>query len=308
MAWGLYLGLILLIGYAVVKFEIYAILSGIAVFLLIPLLLGRTLYLATNGLFLYAFTAKLGVRLEAVEWIGLPFITAMGNQLTPFSGGMIARATYLKHSHALPYTIFLSLLTANYLVIFGSMGLIGGVTTLIFASSLAQPWPLVALFFSVTLAIFVLVCFPETRLPGENRWAKSLNTALSSWDEVRSDRLLLVRVVSYELLGVGFNACTFWIAYHALGISLPFPLALLVSLVTGFSIVISITPGNWGVQEAVVTLTSTLVGAGTEEGLAAALLIRAATLASAFTLGPVFSYVLSRRTFRDVGTISAEEQ
>lgn len=34
-------------------------------------------------------------------------------------------------------------------------------------------------------------------------------------------------------------------------------------------------------------------------GLAVALLIRAATLASAFTLGPVFSYVLSRRV---VGT------
>jgi uncharacterized membrane protein YbhN (UPF0104 family) len=274
--------------------------------MLIPLLIGRTLYLATSGLFLYAFTAKLGVRLKTVEWIGLPFITAMGNQLTPFSGGMIARATYLKHSHALPYTVFLSLLAANYLVIFGTMGLTGGITTLIFARSLAQPWPLVVLFFSITLAILMLVHFPGFRLPGENRWSKRLNAALSSWDQVRSDRRLLIRVVLYELVGIVFNAFTFWIAYRALGIFLPFPSALLVSLVTGFSIVISITPGNWGVQEAVVALTSTLVGGGTEQGLAAALLIRAATLASAFTLGPVFSYVLSRRVVRGVSSPERE--
>ena len=75
---------------------------------------------------------------------------------------------------------------------------------------------------------------------------------------------------------------------------------MLVSLVAGFSIVISITSGNWGVQESVVTLISILVGAGIEQGLAATLLIRAATLVLALTLESVFSYILMRQVAIDV--------
>ena len=69
-----------------------------------------------NGLFLKVFAAKFGMGLYFWEWFGLAMITTMGNYLTPFSGGLVARATYLKHRHAFPYAKFLTLITANYLI------------------------------------------------------------------------------------------------------------------------------------------------------------------------------------------------
>jgi hypothetical protein len=64
---------------------------------------------------------------------------------------------------------------------------------------------------------------------------------------------------------------------------------------TSFSLLVRITPGNLGIQEAVVSLSSGLLGIGTGQGLLVSLLIRVATMIPTFTLGPVFSFLLTRK-------------
>jgi uncharacterized membrane protein YbhN (UPF0104 family) len=59
-------------------------------------------------------------------------------------------------------------------------------------------------------------------------------------------------------------------------------------------VLINITPGNLGVQEAVTSLAAAILGAGADMGLLAALIVRAVTIVSAFALGPFFSYLLSK--------------
>jgi uncharacterized membrane protein YbhN (UPF0104 family) len=95
-------------------------------------------------------------------------------------------------------------------------------------------------------------------------------------------------------MNILIGALLFLVAFMSLGSMLPFRVALLIYLLTTFTLLINITPGNFGIQEAGTSMAAAILGAGVEMGLMASLMIRAATILSAFSLGPVFSYLLSK--------------
>ena len=247
-----------------------------------------------NGLFLKTFTAKFGIYLTPPEWFGLAAITAMGNYLTPFSGGLVARATYLKHRHAFPYAQFLTLIMANYLVVFWVVGITGLLTILALWNSNPFSLQITLFFVSVVMAISGLVAIQKKKIPGNSRLTKIINTAFDGWGLIKSDRSLLGTLIVYSLINIILNGFMFLAAYHATGHAIPLMAALLVSLFSIFSLLVRITPGNFGIQEAIISLSSEVVGAGAGVGLLVSLLIRAASLVPAFILGPIFSFVLTR--------------
>jgi len=114
--------------------ELLVRMTAVPTSLLVYLIILRLLFLATSGLYTRLFAKKLGIHLAIKEWFGLAIITAMGNYLTPLSGGMVARGAYLKRRHALPYSQFLILLASNYFIILGLAGLIGVMLTIPFLS------------------------------------------------------------------------------------------------------------------------------------------------------------------------------
>jgi uncharacterized membrane protein YbhN (UPF0104 family) len=274
--------------------QLLAAFQNVSLSAVIYLIALRLLFLVTNGLFLREFASKFGVRLVLKEWFGLSAVTTMGNYITPFSGGLIARAAYLKYRYAFPYAQFATVLASSYLVMFWVVGVVGVLTLVTFAGTAPLFWQMVPLFAAVVMAISALVVLPPVELPWNNRLTRIINTSLEGWALVKNDRLLLTRLVVYTLINVLLNGLSFWMAYKLLGSPISFATALLVSLLAVFSILINVTPGNLGIQEAVISLSSGLLGAGAGQGLLAALLIRAATLALAFTLGPVFSVLLTR--------------
>ena len=249
----------------------------------------------TNGFFLKALAAKFGIGLCFSEWFGLAMITTMGNHLAPFPGGMIARATYLKHRYAFPYAKFITLITANYLVIFWVVGMTGALTMVIFWNSNRFFWQITLFFLTVVMAISGLVILRTVKIPGNNRLVELINAALDGWNLIKNDKALLVKLIIYSLINIILNGFLFLAAYSATGSAVPFTTALLVSLLSVFSLLVRITPGNFGIQEAIISLSSEMLGAGVGIGLLVSLLIRAASLISAFTLGPIFSFLLTRK-------------
>jgi len=105
--------------------DLFVLLTNISWPLALMMVLLRLLFVGLNGYYLKLFAQTFDIHLRFREWFGLAFMTTMGNYLTPLSGGMVARATYLKLRHAFPYTQFLSLLTASYLIIFWVAGVLG---------------------------------------------------------------------------------------------------------------------------------------------------------------------------------------
>jgi uncharacterized membrane protein YbhN (UPF0104 family) len=280
--------------YLATHIELLKSLRNILIAQAILLIILRTLFTGVNGLYLKIFTTKFHVQLSVKEWFGLPFITYMGNQITPLSGGMIARAIYLKHRHSLSYTRFATLLAANYLVIFWVAGLVGMLACFSLGSLHSTQWLLATFFATVVVLISVIISLPSFSLHGRNRIVRIMNASLEGWSVVKSDRNLLVSASFITLISIVLNSASFWLAYHSINISLSPQAAVLISLLPSFFIVMNITPGNLGIQEAVISITSGLVGGGIGEGLLVALLIRASTLLPAFTFGPIFSIVLIR--------------
>ena len=253
------------------------------------------LFQITNGLILREVASKFNIKLIRKEWFGLPFVTSMGNYITPFSGGMIARASYLKYRHSFPYAQFVSVLGASYLVYFWVAGIAGIITLMLPFERSMLYWELILFFAGVVLAISSLAMLPTVKIPGSNWVAVSLNNAIDGWILIKRDLLLLVKLALYTLANILLNGLTFWLAFVALSdSSLSFGTIFLISLFSSFSILIKITPGNLGISEAIITFSSGFLGVGAGLGLMVSLLIRAASMIPIFTLGPVFSFVLTR--------------
>jgi uncharacterized membrane protein YbhN (UPF0104 family) len=263
------------------------------------LIIFRIGFFATNGLFLRAFAAKFDIRLSLKEWFGIPIVTAMGNYLTPFSGGTVARAAYLKYRHDFPYAKFVTLLASNYLVSFWVIGVVGFIASLNLVDLSQSSWQLSFLFLVIVAGISILILLPSFRLPWRNRLTNIVNISLEGWTLVKDDKLLLFKLVIFTLMNIFLNGFSFWVAYHALGFSVSLIAATLIGLLAAFSVLLNITPGNLGIQEAVISMSSALLGAGTSEGLMVALLVRASTLMVVFTLGPLYSYILTKNLIAD---------
>ena len=248
-----------------------------------------------NGLLLREVASKFNITLISKEWFSLPFITAMGNYITPFSGGMIARASYLKYRHSFPYARFVSVLGASYLVYFWVAGIAGIITLMLPFERSRLYWGLMLFFAGVVLVISSLAMLPIVKIPGSNWVAVSLNNAIEGWTFMKKDLFLLVKLALYTLANILLNGLTFGLAFVALSdSSLSLGTIFLISLFSSFTILIKITPGNFGISEAVITFSSGFLGVGAGLGLMVSLLIRAASLIPIFTLGPIFSIVLTR--------------
>ncbi len=264
---------------------------------LLILVLLRFAFLLLNGVILNLFVMRFDVKLAWREWVGLALVTTLGNYITPFSGGMLARATYLKVKYQLAYANFIALLGASYLITFTVASLIGIFSLVILNQWQTQTYLLAGFLILVFLGVLVVMVFPINWVPKNgNRLIQTVTAVLEGWQQLRTDRELLWQLGLVTIVSMLLNGIAFWVAYQALGFNkVQFPEALLVSLSAVYSTILTITPGNVGIREAIVSLTSELINIGIGEGLLVALLIRLGTLVSVFSLGPIFSIWLTRQ-------------
>ena len=277
--------------------NLFLSLKNVSIPTLVYLILIIIIFQAANGLLLRELVSKFGVLLKPTEWIGLPYITTMGNYIAPFSGGMLARATYLKFRHSFPFAKFVSTLGASYLVYFWISAVAGILDLIVLGTNSALYWNLMAFFFIILAFVSVFAIFPSIKLPWNNKLAIAINSALEGWVIIKGDWRLLARISIYTLVSIILNGISFWVGFSAFsGISPSFGIVFLVSLLVGFTIIIRILPGNLGISEATASLGSGVLGIGAGTGLMAMLIIRATSLIPIFTLGPIFSLLLTKET------------
>ncbi len=271
-------------------------LSRLSLWQICLLLFFRAGFLLISGLVLKAFAEKFHVKLTRMEWVGLSFVTALGNYISPFSGGMIFRAGFLKMKHDLSLAKFSALLASNYLIIFWCVSVTGFFCSLFIRLTEGTISWLLPLFFGT--AALSLVVLRRIRLPkiSSQRWyMNKVDEMTDGLKIIKQDRLLLGTLVGYTFLNIMLNGLSFYVAFKSIGIEIYFSQALIISLIAVFSLLINITPANLGVQEAVVCLASTGLQYGLDEGLIVALIVRAATMLLVFTLGPVFFWLLTKK-------------
>jgi uncharacterized membrane protein YbhN (UPF0104 family) len=258
--------------------------------------------LAVNGLYLRIFAKKFDMNLHIKEWFGLAAVTAMGNYLAPFSGGLVARAAYLKHRYDFPYAHFLAMLAANYMIAFAVISVTGVVVMLTLSGTENYSWLVLFFFLAALVTVLLVSFFPSITMGSKNRLLCMAQSALEGLAIIRRDRVLLGKLVALTFFNITIGALLFFVVFGSMGLTVPFRTALLIYLMTSFTILINVTPGNLGVQEAATSFAAAILGAGADMGLLASLIIRAVTILTAFALGPHFSYLLSKELIavRDV--------
>jgi uncharacterized protein (TIRG00374 family) len=270
--------------------------SNLTLFNIALLASSRLAIFATNGLFLRTSARKFNISLRFNEWFGLAAVTTMGNYITPFSGGLIVRATYLKKKYNMPYALFTSILASNYIVMFWVIAVLGLLLLLLIEQTWSNHWPITLFLGSIAISISLVLIFPERHVPWANRVGRFLNTILEGWYIVKRDHALLFQMLLLSLLTIILNGLSFWVAYWALGLKISLLVAFLLGMIAAFSIFVNLTPGSLGIQEAMVSLSAALLGSSAREGLLVVLLIRAVTVLCAFILGPLYGYILIKKT------------
>ncbi|RLG11628.1 hypothetical protein DRN69_07540 [Candidatus Pacearchaeota archaeon] len=259
----------------------------------IPLFLLFLLFLTNNGLILKYLLEPFRIKLKFKEWFGLPIITAMGNFLTPFRGGMGMRAFYLKKIHQFSYSYFLSTLAGLYVIIFLVNSLVG-LLTMALLYFFYETFNI--LIFTIFLCFFLFLLgivffspkFKETKYPFINKFINIIN----GWHLVKSDKKVLMSTILISGINIIIMATMMFLEFKVFGISISLLSVLFLSIVSTLGLFISITPGALGIKETIVAFVATVVDIPIPQILAVSILDRVVGIGVIFILGPIFSYIL----------------
>lgn len=263
----------------------------------LALLFGLALLkLTAMGLFTRVIMGSLEIHLDFLEWFGLSAITSMGNYLSPFRGGAAIRGAYLKAKHGLPYSLFLSTLSILYLLSFSTNAAIG-------LLAMAALWlGFGATNHALTLLLVLCLALPVTffiiarRLPWiSGRWVESLSRVVEGWQIIAAHPGTVATLIALSVVNAGTTLLMIHFSFAAFGQDLPLVKSLIVSTLFLISAMIPITPAGLGIAEMMLVLTSQTLDVEGVISIFSAGLNRSAMIVASLLLGPLFSYVLSRR-------------
>jgi len=243
---------------------------------------------------------KFEVRIGFVESLGLAIVTSAVNLFAPLQSGAGLRAVYLKRIHGLSYGRFVATLYGFYvLLILGNSLLASASIAWISVIECREGMSVVLSAAVLCLIASVLAAFlPRFRL-GAGWISRNVSAVLDGWHTLRKDLPCLAQMTAIAVVQIGANLAILWGAYESIGIHLNLPELAAVGSLAGLSMVLSLTPGNLGINEAVVAFTGSTLGVDAAQGVVAALICRAVTVVLLLILAPSAAYYLSwRQRFR----------
>jgi len=252
-------------------------------------------FIILNGLYLDILMKPFGLKLKQRESFGLSVVTNFYNTITPFKGGMAARAVYLKKKYNFSYLHFFAIFSAVYLLVF----LISAITGLISMIYLYLVYGLFdQIIFFIFLGIFIfmllIIIFSPKFNENKNKWINRVIKVINGWHLIKNNKKTIFITVLISLIQLILGTLSTIITYSIFGVEIDFFKALFIASIGSLSILISITPGNLGIGDAINVFSATIVGIGTTEAVAATVLGRVIGLIVILILGPIFSYILMK--------------
>lgn len=248
---------------------------------------------ASNGLITKAILEPFGIKLRVKEWVGLSIITTFYNTITPFKGGMFARAAYLKKKHNFSITNFFATYVGIYVISFFVYGLIGLTTVWLIYTKYKIFNPIVFFIFLGMFIILGLVMLFRPRFKEfENRLLNKISEVANGWNVIRQSPKVIGISIEVILIQISLGVLATLLSYSIFGIEITFIQSLFLVSIGTIVGLIQITPGNLGIGEAVAVFSALIINITPAQSLSVALLGRAVSLIVLFILGTIFSYVL----------------
>jgi uncharacterized protein (TIRG00374 family) len=217
------------------------------------------------------------------------------NLITPFRGGIATRAVYLKKKYNLTYTEFLSTVATTSLLLVFASGILGLIATIsIYLQTNILSKILLLIFLAMTVLSIIIILFSpkikETKTEFINKFIRLIN----AWHSIRKNKKIIFTTLILTIIQILFASLMLKLQFGVFGVQIDFIQALFLSAIAGASIVISITPANLGVSEAIIVFSAQTIGISPIHSLSAALIGRLIQFIILFTLGPIATYKLMK--------------
>ncbi len=261
------------------------------------ILIGLTLVqFVINGLSLKVLTKPFNVFLKFREWFGISVITTFGNYLTFFKGGSGAKAVYLKKYHHLNISSFIALIVGGFVVTLFVYAVLGIILTYVIFIKKGLIEIGILVFFIVLLVISLVIMFLNFKLPEfKNKYLSYLIKIINGWHILRKKYKILFYFSVLSIVMYLIEVLRIFYAFKALNYSVSLINSAFVALTSSLSLLVTITPAGLGIREAIIALTTKLIGAGVKSGVYMAVVDRGVTVILLIILGPLFSYLLLKR-------------
>ncbi len=258
-----------------------------------------TAYLFVNAFSIKELMKAFGRDLTFKEWFGLSCCTTMFNYFLPARSGVMPRAVYMKRKYDFSYSTFFSAYLGFYIFSFFANAAFGLVLLIFnYRSTGVMYVSLLFLFGGVFLASggFILLCQWLSRRGLRHRL---LNNVLNGLDYFHKQKKLLMSLLFLNFINMLILAGRLMFSYRAIGVDPGVVPMLILANVVFFAFVIGLTPASLGIKEAVITVTSALIGFSSIDGALASIVDRGANLLMVFTFGVIFSILL----FKDLWSL-----
>ena len=170
--------------------EVFTILAQISWLCIVLTLLMRVFLIATNGAMLQLACNIFDVHLRFYEWFGLSVITTFANLFVPLSGGIIARAAYLKVRHGLTYTHFVSIFAATNVILL-ILTCLWGTFFFILTSRCRLSYIISAILMTLALAAAIMILLAPS-LPITNSIIRYANDALEGFKRLSRKKSFVI--------------------------------------------------------------------------------------------------------------------
>jgi len=284
--------LILLTNYIRNHSKDFAKLRIVSPWFFLILLVLAFLIILLNGLVRKYILKVYGLKTKMKVWFGLSAITTFYNTITPFRGGAIVEATYLKKKHDFGITHYLSGFAAQYIIAFFLAGIIGIITMIYLRVTRGLfSLPIFLVFLTIVIIIIIMTFIPiikETKKEAINKLIRVIN----GWHEVRKNKKLVRYIILFSVIELVVEGIRLILQFSIIGVKISFIEGMFLSTLYYLGFLIAITPGGLGIQEAIIVLSAGMLGINPAQSIAASVIGRAMLALLLFVIGPIYSYKL----------------
>lgn len=275
-------------------------LSPQTIFLLLALaVLGASINCVYHLVLLQTYRLKL----DLTDWMGVVSVSNAIAYVLPMRADLLFSAAYYKRVKGLAYTKSASMAAGN--IIFGvTFSLLQILAALLFMGFLDGQWPgLLWLLWGIGtagLAGFILLSlfFSDRPNPLFTRF-KILENIAKGFSSLLKNRTLLLRLLGCLIANNLVQLILYSVCFHSIGFPVALYEVLFYSGVSWLSGIVAIVPGNIGIRETVMGMSTMLMGMSIQTGVAASLLQRVALLAAHLLMAAVFAIPVTRRMSRE---------
>ena len=257
---------------------------------ILPIIFASFAIILVNGLINFIILKSYSLSIPFLTCVGLAGLSALGNLVIPMRGGSVSNAVYLKKKFKFSYAKFLSSLSALYVVIFWVSSVCGllGVLLLRVFYNIGTPWNLALFFLIIFVTLSSIIIFSPTISLTKYSFINKFISVVNNWNNFNQDRKSILYVAIATILNILIGTVLSYSMFQLIGETVNLFKLAIYTIFSGFSILISFTPGNLGIKETFAIYSASTLGIALPLVLVVSIVERLASLLVSLLVSIVF--------------------